>query len=220
MYLFYTALIGDSRDVIRPAPALPDVKFVALLDKHQDIPGWEVRVVGPSDADDVADPRRQARWWKTHPERVDPQAQASVWLDAAMEPTVDDPAVLAHLLQVSDEVPIATFRHTERTCFIQEAQECVRRRKDDSELLRQQLQAYVAAGLPAFLGLAETGAVVRKHNAAMAEFNQLWWAQIASYSCRDQVSFPFVSWRLGVKWRRLPGSCYHNPFFKLHPHWK
>jgi hypothetical protein len=68
--------------------------------------------------------------------------------------------------------------------------------------------------MPAQWGLAETRVVIRRHTPAIAALNAAWWAQIAQYSVRDQVSLPFVCWQHGLTWDVLPGAVWGDK----HPH--
>lgn len=228
MILIYTAILGPIKDSLWPAPSIPGVRFVALLptpflpDTGKRVPsplpsqanGWEIRTISMG-----MSPRREARWWKTHPENVYDTADISVWIDGTMQCKFQTREALDKLLQAVDaKTPIACFKHSERTCYIQEVQECVRLKKDDPAILQRQLEAYLSRGLPPFRGLAETGVVVRKHGVEASRFNYLWWEEIQKHSQRDQISFPFVSWQTCIPWNRLPGTCYRNEFFEFHRH--
>merc|ERR1712216_1085902 len=48
-------------------------------------------------------------------------------------------------------------------------------------------------------------------------FNELWWAELRDASVRDQVSFPFVAWRVGASVAALPGTIRDGSALALRP---
>jgi hypothetical protein len=47
--------------------------------------------------------------------------------------------------------------------------------------------------------VTENCIIVRKNDIITQGINELWWQEYSTGSCRDQVSMPYVLWRLGVK---------------------
>jgi hypothetical protein len=68
-------------------------------------------------------------------------------------------------------------------------------------------------GYPKGKGLSETSAVLRKNTAKIVSFNEAWWSEISRGSRRDQLSFDFLVWKLGIKRRHFSVDC-----FRWSPH--
>ena len=65
--------------------------------------------------------------------------------------------------------------------------------------------------------LADTAVMLRVHSDRVQHFNELWWAELSTRSVRDQVSFPFVTWKSGVVVRKLPGTIRDGSALRLPP---
>ncbi len=217
MIVVYTALLDSEVDQLRPpVVASPNVRFQAYVDDPRDRThnGWELR----ESFTDSQSGRRCARYHKCLSHWLYPQAHYTVWVDATHQPLVD---MFAWTSQVTGgfKADFCTYKHRERTCIYQEGRACLRLQKDRPELITEQLRRYAAAGYPAYHGLCETGVVVRKHTRSVETLNTRWWQEIDEGSVRDQISLPFVLWRLRRSYTRLPGFQFTEPQgFRYHPH--
>ena len=112
---------------------------------------------------------------------------------------------------------LAIFKHPDRACLYAEAEFCAKVGKDSPGTLGNQTRKYNAEGMPHGWGLPETRCVIRRQTPKMAELGDLWWAEMKAHSVRDQVSLPYVCWKLGVRWREIPGRCWarnkHKAFY-------
>lgn len=206
--LVYTAVFGG-RDPIRLPPADADFDFAAFTDQ----PAGDPRVVQVQPPV-PGDPRRSSRAIKIllpeTPHRY------SLWIDGsvALKTSHLDHLVDRHL---SGGTPLAAFRHPSRTCAYQEASVCLSARLDDPGVIRAQAASYRATGMPENTGLAELTVILRDHERS-AEFSRTWWGEVRTRSCRDQISFPFVVWKTGLRWTMFEGSLRENSHFELMPH--
>jgi len=102
---------------------------------------------------------------------------------------------------------LTTFTHPFRDCLYDEATFCLKVPRGEiyRKELAQQTAAYQRAGMPRHWGLAETRCVMRVNSPQITKMNELWWSEIQAHSPRDQVSLPYVCWKLGIKWGELPG---------------
>lgn len=225
MLVIYTAIIGPSGDRLRPLP-FPTTegvsRAVAFLDEaaRADIGqgvnfwgGWELRF--PPETNEQS-PRRQARRLKTLSHVVFPDADVTLWVDGCLLPLVPVERLAERYLDGS--IDLATFRHEDRDCIYREAEACVRMRKDLPDVILAQMARYRADAFPPGLGLAETTAVLRRHTNEIAQFNFRWWKELSNGSHRDQLSFDYVAWKLGVRYRTLQGSRTDSPLFSWRPH--
>jgi hypothetical protein len=160
-------------------------------------PLWEQQVVPMPYS-----PRKTARYYKALAHEHFPDADVTIWLDGNVRLLIMTKSVLKHYLA---DANLATFKHPDRGCLYDEATFCALKGKDSKKTLSRQTAAYRCEKMPAGWGLAETRCIVRRNTATVRRLNELWWQQIDRHSVRDQVSFPYACWKLGVRWRVIPG---------------
>jgi O-antigen biosynthesis protein len=201
--MIYTAKIGQTD----PLQSLPPCDAVAFTDQ---VVSWPFRYPQIKHS---RGPIWTARWHKLHAAVLFP-GRSVVWSDANCR-WLRSPAPLLSL--VTQDKPLAFFRHTQRACLYAEADACRELKKPGLSGLDAQLAAYRDAGMPENFGLWETTAFVC-HPAAYGLL-AAWWSQVDQYSSRDQVSLPYVIWRLKAADRitDLSGSVHANDYFTLIP---
>lgn len=207
-----TAITGG-RDRLKPQPPLPDADYVAFLDRDERCPGWRIAAAYAG----FADPVRNARHHKVLLHRWFPAARYSLWIDGSLVVTFEH-----RLLDLVDaylgDADLAVFPHRTRTCVYDEAVACVDQGKDDRALIAGQVDRYRREGYPVGNGQVETAVILRRHTPLVNRFCEAWWNEIVSGSRRDQLSFGYVAWKLGVEYARLPGTLADNPLFYWGPH--
>lgn len=226
----YTAIIGNTRDVPRPIVAprsdgSRETRFVCFTDADRCLPsqrgGWEMR---PPYWEHATSSRRTARWHKVNAHLLfdrDGDCGFSLWHDGTHQLTIDPWWLVAIYLTGGyehNDADLATFRHPDRDCVYAELDACLRLRKDDPAVMRDQVERYRAAGYPRHAGLFETSAVLRRHCPATQAFNDAWWAEIAAGSCRDQLSVNWAARRTNVQYSIMEGRRDRSPYFNFYPH--
>lgn len=210
----YTAVLGGCPDELYEPPPFPGVRYVAFTDRPA--PGWET----PKRIDDEEDPRRAARFYKCLPHVVLPGEHLTVWVDGTHQVQANMTQYVLDALK-NLTADFATFKHRERVCLYQEVRACLQLQKDRPDLLLTQARRYESEGFPYYHGLCETPVVVRANTPSVRTLGQLWWQEIRQGSARDQVSLPYVLWKLRRSYVRLPGWAHVNPQgFRFHPHWQ
>ncbi|KAL5777914.1 hypothetical protein ACOSP7_010840 [Xanthoceras sorbifolium] len=135
--------------------------------------------------------------------RLFPNAKYSIWVDSKSQFRRDPLGVLEALLWRSNSV-LAISEHGARSSVYDEANAVVRKHKATPEEVEVQLAQYRRDGLPEdkrFNGkkaLNEASVIVRKHTPLTNVFMCLWFNEVVRYTSRDQLSFPYVLWRLKV----------------------
>ena len=232
----YTALFGDHTDHLwTPHPfVLGGCEHVCFSDRYRPQVGiwetsnsmkggtgkmvtpkaWDVRVV-PTHGDS----RTSARHYKTLPHRY-LEADVSIWVDGNVRLLITPQQAVS--LWLKDGLQ-ATFNHPFRNCLYAEALHCLkvpRARIYQKELARQ-TRAYRKLGMPERWGLAETRCVIRTRDPKIQELNEAWWVEIRDRSPRCQVSFPYVCWKLGLRWNPIPGRIriFDGPGKATGPFW-
>lgn len=182
----YTALIGKDPRYQLHEPKVEGFDYVCVTDRTTMSHTWrfEPCKAAPKDQDAQI---RAARWVKTHPHVLFPEADLWVWCDHRILPKVP-PAKLAELVK---DKPIAVFKHPWRDCLYDEGAYCANTQKDGAALIHAQLKRYREQKFPVKAGLVATGAMVLRKEAAVP-YLEAWWAEIEGGSRRDQISFPFA----------------------------
>ena len=69
-------------------------------------------------------------------------------------------------------------------------------RKDNSDIIDKQMEAYKKEGMPLKFGLPQSGIIIRKHNDEKCKkLMEAWWQEIKNHSKRDQLSFTYALWK-------------------------
>ena len=175
--------------------------------------GWEIRPLLFKHEDSA----RMARFHKTNSDLVLPDTDVTIWIDGTQRIKTDaDLAALAKSVLANRS--IATFRHPVRSCVYEELRACISYRKDLAAVMTTQVERYRKEGYPPNNGLVETACVIRKHTERVKKFNELWWHEIKNGSKRDQLSFNYAVWRLGIDYQIIPGKRTNSHFFQFMPH--
>ncbi|MFL9825891.1 glycosyltransferase [Rhodoplanes sp. SY1] len=193
----------------------PDVDYICFTD-HEYLTSstFEIIHVPPI----YPNSTRNARMVKTLSHIFLQGYEASLWIDGSTKIRGND---FKHLFEEAlTEHAIAVHSHFQRACIYDEARECIAQKKDRSEVIERQIRFYRDQRYPEGAGLVETAQVFRRHTEEIARFNEAWWSLVRDYSVRDQLSFNFVSWQLDVKYQRLQGCQWLDPYFKNHFHVK
>ena len=218
--IVYTAIFGNIKDKLRTCPKeSSDVTFFSFLDEQRlkknnflNITKWQAYEAQFKDKD----LRRQARVHKVLAHKIFTNCRYSLWIDGCLKLVARDVnGIMEKHLKNAD---ICTFKHKKRNCLYDEVKACIEQEKDDKNIMINQVAKYLKEGYPANNGLAETTALLRRHNKATMEFNEMWWEEIKNGSYRDQLSFNYTAWKLGITYEVFPGLATVNPYFKWHRH--
>lgn len=135
--------------------------------------------------------------------RLFPHARYSIWVDSKSQFRRDPLGVFEALLWRSKSV-LAISEHGARSSIYDEAKAVVKKNKATPEEVEVQITQYHHDGLPEdkrFNGkkaLNEASVIVREHNPVTNLFMCLWFNEVVRFTSRDQLSFPYVVWRLKV----------------------
>lgn len=231
--LVYSCVTGNYDDLLSAVLASvgateKDVRYVLYTDKVQPNSNtfiytanrsaitWELH---PLLWQHPSCPRRTARWHKINSHLLPDNVDYTIWIDGAQK-IKKIPLASRIVNSVPARTAMAAFKHPCRTCVYQEAAACIKMKKDDISLLRQQADHYRKEGYPEANGLVETGCVLRKNCTKVANFNKNWWQQLEKFSSRDQMGFNYAAWQTGISYHHLPGSGTESEFFDYVKHKK
>lgn len=140
-----------------------------------------------------------------------------VWIDGNIRVIGEIRPFITNLVKNGD---IFTNKHRSRNCIYEEANECIKLNKVNEASAQLVVSKYKSKGFPEDFGLHETTVLVRvQKNKEIQEFNYLWWKEFESGAHRDQLSFDYVRWSLGLDIKQLGADYFGagNMFLKL-PH--
>uniref|UniRef100_A0A803NXA5 TOD1/MUCI70 glycosyltransferase-like domain-containing protein n=1 Tax=Cannabis sativa TaxID=3483 RepID=A0A803NXA5_CANSA len=135
--------------------------------------------------------------------RLFPHAKYSIWVDSKSQFRRDPLGVFEALLWRSNSV-LAISEHGARSSVYDEAKAVVKKNKAKPDEVEVQLTQYRKDGLPEdkrFNGkkaLSEASVIVREHTPMTNLLMCLWFNEVVRFTSRDQLSFPYVLWRLKV----------------------
>jgi hypothetical protein len=197
----YTAIFGGRDSLKDPTVITPGCRYVCFTDEPLVSEIWEiVRVPAPTD------PRRASRFYKLLPHRTFDTAY-SVWVDGTFRINVDLWTLIRRHLSSTD---LAAFAHTDFDCAYDEADACIRYGLGDPREIRDQMGRYRRAGFPRHAGLWHCGVLLRRHTTAIEQMNEAWWYELGIGSSRDQLSFGYTFWRLGIPVGTLHGVTFQD----------
>ncbi len=231
MNILYTA-ITSGRDNLILDQNFEGVTPVAFLDettnpdRKSKIGDWFVKPVRVEKRRMVEsiDPVRAAKYYKVMAHNSFPFAGAdtvkySLWIDGDVRLKRPMQEMIDLYLKDTD---IAFFAHPLRDCIYQEQSVCQALALDNPFIMIAQINKYKGLGYPEHNGLIDGSVILRRHTPEIAKLNEAWWAEIKRYSRRDQISFNYVAWKLGIKYTVMDGFNHvgSNNFTELLGHAK
>lgn len=120
------------------------------------------------------------------------------------------------------KIGIAMHKHSIRNCIYEESKRCIEIGKGNKNGINNQIKKYKEEGFPKNFGLLEATIIVvdLKNDKAKVIFDA-WWIEFCNTnSKRDQLSLPYVIWKLGYKMSDfgiLGNNEYLNPKFRIVP---
>ena len=161
-------------------------------------------------------------WWRRWVD-ID-SAKAVVWLDARMQIAAGDVAALAAKIVGQMDAPLAMWPHYSGHLWKKElsaaANMCA---TDERARLREQGEAYVADGMDRDAPVYTGGFIVfNPKHPQLPTLLDAWFEEQMKWTTRDQVSFPYVCWKLKVQpanlARLVGGTWSHNRLVTIWPH--
>jgi len=207
-YLVVTSITGDKDILVDPEITFRNCFYLAFVDKvNHELNVWnQVKNHDYSNIDSLKH-RRNAKVAKILMTRffMNEAIEYIIWHDGTHQLAVDPEEIIKEY----GDADMYVFKHAQRRCLYQEANEIINVKLDNPDLVKQQLNFYQSVGMPPYYGLYEMGCYIRKVNQNTIDFGLAWFEQLCKFSSRDQVSFPFVLWNFNdkLKLSYLKGNC-------------
>jgi hypothetical protein len=192
----YSVLVGRGEaPTEHKAPLSSDYDRVLFTDDpNLKIEGWEVRMLPDHDLGSPRESRRP----KLLPHHFFPDHEWSLYVDNNVVITCDP---LAFLEARQGGAAFQAFRHPWRDCAYDEAEAVIQQGYDSEPRVREQVDLYRRKGLPAHAGLIVGNVLLRRHHEPQLKaVAERWYEHVLTYSKRDQISFPFVTWSQGLSY--------------------
>lgn len=211
----YTAITGGYDELTDPTVISDGWRYICFT-SNPDIKSsvWEVM---PMMEELMKSSNVKAqRMIKICPHRYLPNYDECIWVDGNITIQCD----LNEFTKQYCNNEFHTVKHYERNCIYDECDAVVRYKKDTQEHADEIRKKLKAEGFPRNFGLAETGLIYRRNTDIVKQICEEWGKQIlANGTHRDQLTFNYVLWKLGMKVEYLPSDIVRNGIlFKLNEH--
>lgn len=205
----YTIIVNKYDNLKEPFVKCDGWDFLCFSDMNYQSDTWKIINI---DIDTSA--VRTQRHLKIIPPQEVLKYDYSVYCDGSM-------SVISDINKLCDDLQYPVFAsvsHPHRKCLYEEVMACIRFKKCDKNKLLSQMGCYRNENMPIDYGLIESGVLLRQHNdLRCVEFCEKWWSEIIKHTHRDQISFPYIEWKMNVKFTTFSPKI-RNRFFKLHRH--
>jgi len=141
-------------------------------------------------------PKDQNRYIKMHPHEFLSDYDITVYVDGNIQVVGDLYALVCATL--SQHGDIFLYQHPNRVCVYAEGAACSHIAHERIWNIVKQMRRYNKAGYPIRNGLFEANVIIRKNTPPMHRFMDEWWNEYCLGAKRDQLSLPFVAWKLGM----------------------
>jgi len=209
----YTAVTGVYDEPIIPSYVNEDFDYICFTDNpHLKSDFWQIKHI----KDSKYDPVRTARMYKILPHKYLSEYEYSLWIDTNFEITGD---ITDYVNRYSKDKRILAITHEKRDCIYDEAEECIKYKKDNEDTIIRQVKRYQKEGYPSHNGLIASGILFRQHNdSQVIKLMEDWFEELVNGSYRDQLSFNYVCWKNNYKIEESPVFYEKNVYFQRHDH--
>jgi hypothetical protein len=207
------AYIGNERDtvILSPQTVYDNVEYIVYTnDPDLNVFPWKPIVDTSIDG-----MRMSARHKKTQLSKLHPSSDYFIWIDSYFKINKDPNDLITKYLINHD---IAVLPHPERNNIIEEANILLQWKPEQSIGLQEQIDFYYTERYVP-ISLYETGIMIQRNTKKIQLMQDLWWYQLQNYCIRDQISFPYVTWKLGISVNTFPGTHSTSELRKQNKPW-
>ena len=226
--VIYTSIFGKEYYLHDPEMELDGWDFVCFTDRtdfKSDV--WTIK---PSLK--IYDGVRDSKKPKILPHRYLQDYEISIWVDGDAKIIGDVNFLVDTYLQDKD---YAVFNHeycggiNSRKCIYEEAKfikwlgdiHPQKHYKDNLDIINSQVDGYRKEGYPENNGQARNTVILRRHNnKEIIKTMEDWWVEVMYGSKRDQLSFPYVSWKNNLDFNFINEDMDNNKWFQLMKKWR
>lgn len=189
----YTALFGNYK-LRNPAYIDTSWKYICFTDQNISSNCWEIRKVATDN------PRKKSREVKIRSHKFF-DYDVCLYMDCKFTVTmrVDLDKFLNNLKN-----DLCLMIHNKRNCLYKEGNFCIQKKKDNRNIILDQLQYYRDQGMPENFGLYAPGIMMKRNTDRVNYFMDMWFNEVDKFSYRDIISFSYVLWKHPIEIDLLP----------------
>lgn len=199
----YTCVFGKYDEIQEPYchPNNIDYYIITDLDVMESSTWKKVDLSPYQDILKGLSPVEKNRWFKMHPHLVFTEYPYSVYVDGNVAPVTD----FTEFVNRIGDVGITMFWHSFNDCVYQEGlYNRYSVRKISTEELEKHIQYLKVNGMPEEYGMTTCNVIARKHdNKICCKLMDDWWEEFMNHCRRDQMSFPYVVWKNGIRMNQI-----------------
>lgn len=209
--VIYTCITGDYDRLVDPSVVSPDFDYICFTDKPTNVKVWQIRPI-PDELKGLSKVK-QHKIVKISPHKYLPEYEESLYIDGSIDIVGDIHEFLSVYCSDTSK-SIFIRKHPARDCIYDEAEECIRAKKDTREHIDNQIQRYKSEGFPKHFGLTENNIIYRRHDDCCKKVMEAWKDEIIKGSHRDQLSLYYCLWKVGQEnFKVINLDLSHNPYF-------
>lgn len=179
-------------------PKFENVEYKFFTNRPEMVEGdsWEVVHI-----DEEVNQRLKSKEVKANIHTFAPNSDYWLWIDNNCQLQVDPHEFISYL----NGCDVVVMPHPERGDIIEEGNTLLKWQPRLSDGIQEAINQYYSEGyVPT--NLFETKVLMRRNTEKVIEFNSTWWEQIQKFSIRDQISFPYASWKTRTFINTFPGN--------------
>ena len=120
-----------------------------------------------------------------------------------------------------EKFPLYAFKHSARDCIYDEAEACIKFKKETKEKIDKILKFYKKNNFPKKYGLCEMGCFIKKpKDKEVIKLMNSWYEMLEKYSERDQLSFMWCVYQAKFPLGIIELSIYNNQYITFIQHKK
>lgn len=214
--LIYTALT-QNYDNLPPIKKESNVDYICFTD-NPNIKSNDWKIIG-MDNRELLDYQRLSRKYKILGiSEIEDKYDYVMYIDCSVDFSKGVKKYVSD--NIDDTNEIYFLKHPVRNCTYEEAEECIKLKKDKVEIINKQMKFFEKEKFPKNYGLIAGTVILRKTKSK--EYKKLskeWFNWIKNNSRRDQLSIMYCIWKLKIKkYKVLDIDLYNNQYFTLIDH--
>ncbi len=202
--VMYTAVSGGYDAIFPHIFLVEDWDYVCFTDQPDMVKGvWECRKLEHRFG---IDHNRNAKYYKMFPQKLFPEYDYSIWIDANCDVLGEDLSIAAYAA-MDERMALSAPLHEHRKCVYKEITKLIALKKDSYAKIKEWESILESSHYPHDNGLYALGIIFRRHNdPTVAALMEEWWQIIQRYSKRDQISFVYLLRKYGIACPPLLGD--------------
>ena len=135
---------------------------------------------------------------KTHEINILSDYDYYIWIDGSILLRPNFISNIIDIINTNSQPKLICFKHSVRDNIKDELEVSLKLEKYKNQDLKNQYNQYINNGYPDSIGLFENTIMIKKNDAKINKLFDEWWIQNLKYSYQDQISLPYVMWKLNI----------------------